>query len=201
MRSSSERALALYAALVLTFAGCAKSAADDLFTSEQIAQMPEFQRNILDDGVVTYAEYESAIIAQRSCMEEAGYSPNEIEEIPGTGQIGFTVEADYSDAADPAAADAEFLAAGKQCYDDYSVFVATAWAESLVVKDPAEYERLRAQFVSCLKDAGLDVSADDDLETLMSAVWANDSEDVSMREAINQCEDDAGRLFMVSVKG
>ncbi|MCL2454028.1 MAG: hypothetical protein FWD18_01810 [Micrococcales bacterium] len=188
-------------ALVASLGGCSHDGASGpLFSDEDIAAMPEFQRNILEDGVVTYAEYESAVIAQRSCLEEAGYSPGEIEDIGG-GQIGFIVEVDYSHEPDPAAADALFLATDRHCNEEYLFYVGTAWAESQVITDPAERERLRAQFASCLKDAGLRVSADDDVEALLEAVRKNLHSDIPTLEAVSRCEHDASRLFAVSIRG
>lgn len=160
--------------------------------------MSKFQRNILKDGKVTYAEYESAIVAQRTCLQEAGYSPGEIHDI-GFGQIGFSVDVDYSNEPDPAAADAAFLKVDNHCRTEYSIYVATAWSEGLVVSDPSERERLTEQFASCLKDAGLDVSRSDSLETLMDSVQRVPTDDAKT-PAVNQCAQDSYQLFVASTK-
>ncbi|MCL2454027.1 MAG: hypothetical protein FWD18_01805 [Micrococcales bacterium] len=200
-RCATVVVITLLGALLVPLAGCSRdSGSDALFSDEDIATMSEFQRNILEDGVVTYAEYESAIIAERQCVQDAGFEVSEVMDI-GAGQLGFTTEISTAGAADPDAAVTEAHRVIDACGEEYAKYVATAWAESQVITDPAERERLQAQFASCLKDAGLRVSADNDLETLLDAVQEVSPSDSSTFEAVTRCEHDASRLFAISVRG
>ncbi|MCL2092160.1 MAG: hypothetical protein FWH11_13335 [Micrococcales bacterium] len=166
--------------------------------------MPEFQRIILEDEEVTYSEYESAIVAWRTCVQDAGYEPNDIEGI-GAGQIGFSTDLDLSEVADPESAAAEFDNVHNQCWQDYAFYVATAWAESQVITDPTERDQYRKEFATCLRDAGVDVRDGDDVETLLEAALAA-KQNRSMTDASEQdsavmiCLADADRLFAVSTK-
>ncbi len=95
-----------------------------------LAALSEFQRDILTDHEVTWAEYESAILAEHACLEDAGYTPNPIK--TDGARLEFTTDVDYRSEADPAAADARFLEIIADCGRTYSRVVATVWEQGQV---------------------------------------------------------------------
>ncbi|MCC2315464.1 hypothetical protein [Cellulomonas xiejunii] len=96
------------------------------FSAAEVGTAPEAQRRALADGVVTLPEMVAAWKADRACLQAAGYDPGPAGvDGPGTG---FEVEVDYSDEADPEAADQTFQQAHRECADEHSALVARAFA-------------------------------------------------------------------------
>lgn len=183
------------ALLAVVLVGCAPGGSQTTFSAEDLEQMPQFQRDILVDGVVTPAEYESSIVAQRDCVAAAGYEPGEIQRTGGL--LGFETTADYSEAADPDAADTEFLATLDGCEAEYVTYVGTVWTASLAIDDPAERDRVRQQLADCLVDGGLTVpgeATDEDLAQIMQNAATGD--DVTLVGVVQSCAEQHGNLFI-----
>lgn len=82
-----------------------------------------FQAEILKDGKATASEYESAILAQRECVQSAGGTVSEIAHT-GNSELAFTYTIE-------AATDAERSAAERRteaCIPQYISEVGKAWA-------------------------------------------------------------------------
>lgn len=91
--------------------------------------LPTFQREILDDGVVTPSEYESAMLQTRDCYGEAGFEVSAME--VSRGILRFEADISYEGLADPEAADKQALEATRNCDIEFSDVVALVWVESL----------------------------------------------------------------------
>lgn len=191
MRKAFHRraAVAILAASVL--AGCSQAPeGPPKLSASDIADTSDFQRSIVEDNEVTWAEYERATIAERDCLIAEGYSPGELER--SGSQLGFVTDVDYSQEADPEAADRKFLAIAKGCEDEYTSLVRVVWGEHLVVYEPEERQRLLEQVVTCLQNAGIDLSADADLDEVVNTIGGLDDQG---QQAATPCIEANDRLF------
>ena len=115
------------AGLVVSFAISRPRTIGASFSAQEVGTASESQRQILADGIVTLEEITAAYESDRSCLQEAGYSPGPAGvDGPGTG---FTVTVDYSDEANPLPADRDFLAIYDACEKEYVSLVARACAQ------------------------------------------------------------------------
>jgi len=121
--------LALVAvSLIVSFLVVQPRTAGASFSAREVGTASESQRRVLADGTVTVTEMNAAWEGARGCLHDAGYSPGPIgAEGPGTG---FTTEVDYTDEADPAAADRAFLQTSAACEDEYVTLVGRAYNAS-----------------------------------------------------------------------
>lgn len=84
----------------------------------------DYEREILVDGVVTFAEYEQALLDWRGCVAAAGAEPGEIYPI-GENELTF----DYEFTAANDAARVELEDSAETCLPDYFNNVAAWWVE------------------------------------------------------------------------
>ncbi len=130
--------------------------------------LPPFQREILSDGVVTFAEYERAVFRTVQCLRELGYEVDG----PELGARGLFYDYWVTVGPEGSAATSE---AQDRCDEEYLRSVAFAWArqnELTGAELEAELERLRA----CLGEAGVEVAADATVEDLIELVDGVDDE-------------------------
>jgi hypothetical protein len=112
----------------------------------------EYQARILGDGRVTASEYESAILAERACVLDAGGSAGEV--VPsGNNELSFT----YTVEAETEEARTSLERQTEACLDEYSSAVGTVWAYQQLLS-PAQLDELRPRVATCLRELGIDVS-------------------------------------------
>lgn len=184
----------LAAFIVITAAGCAESTSPPIFSPDEIAQASSYQQEIIADGQVTWAEYESSVIAQRDCVAAAGYTPGPIERVGS--RLDFITDVDYTAEADPEAAFERFEDSFVACEREYVDMVGTIWAESLVIDDPQARDGLVASLVTCLADNGVPLDAGADFDDAIDALA---DEQLEMNPGISSCLDSHDRLFYVSI--
>ncbi len=165
-RDPKWRALqSLVVVFTLVFAACSggSSAQREQVISALIAQASEFQRPLVADGVVEFAEYEQAIFAEYACIKDRApfveIDGPRIDPDSGEVEVSIIVMGDESSAA-------VAEAAMEDCRNEYSSVVASIWAEQLV---PTEKERemLLAELRACLSAAGIDApSSESDLAAI-----------------------------------
>lgn len=180
---------------IALLAACASQGGGSVFSPEEIAAAPAFQRAILEDDEVTWSEYESAVIAERDCLQASGYSPGPLER--EGSQLGFVTEVDYTDVADPEAADREFMQTADACREEYTSLVGIAWGEGLVVADPRERESLLQGMVSCLRESGVIVPHGAVLQDVVDLV---SDPQVELSDAQRGCLEQYDRIFYVSIQ-
>lgn len=183
------------AALTVSVASCTNAPDEPLYTAQEIAGAPEFQRNIMSDGEVTWSEYESAVIAQRDCVADTKYQPGEIEK--KGSRLDFVTEVDFAGIDDPNAASEAFEKVLKNCEREYADMVGTLWAEGLVVNDADERDRLRRGLIACLGQTGMKVKAGATVDEVTEILSAPELE---MTPAISSCMDGHDKLFYVSIQ-
>lgn len=128
----------------------------------------EEQLAILDDGEVTFEEYEAAINRSLACMEDAGIGvqgPHRVDE------RGFT-ELRYShSASSPGRTEDETLAVSDACLEEHSMVVEMMYqsSPSAVEAQDEQFEQIRGALVQCLEDNGIDVDPDASRDELTTA--------------------------------
>ncbi len=156
MRQSAHLSLLLLVMLSLGFSACgAESVSRELpvrseLVTELLEDVPTFQRVILEDGEVTPAEYEKAVLATMACVADAGYDvvPPRLDE--QTGALYFFYESVVDDDGIDLA-DQEY----EGCYDEYQERVDTLYffnAARVVDQRDISLEDI----AQCLRAAGIE---------------------------------------------
>ncbi|CAN7150226.1 hypothetical protein LJR042_000045 [Microbacterium maritypicum] len=130
----------------------------------------DFQREIIEDGEVTSAELERALLARRDCVIAAGAVPGEI----------------YESESNEPSFDFEVFAANEEelikiqdeadsCLRDYYAEVGSVWAYQQLLS-PEERDKLRPQAVACLDATGLTgLPENATAQDMVAAVTADDT--------------------------
>lgn len=144
--------------------------------SEILSSASTFERPLLEDGVLTFSEYESATFATISCLIDHGMDVVHVDPAPvkslsdakpgprltSRGRYEFVVK--Y-----PAGRDLQSSSLDEsRCRDSFSSVVALLWAEHLAPSQE-EFQALRNATADCLRQRGEQVPAnpsDDDLGRL-----------------------------------
>ena len=120
-----------------------------------LAEASAYQRAILEDGTLTFEEYERAVLDTVACLRDADVR---IVSAPSLQPDGRTLEFTFTGGS--SRADAE--AAGRvydTCYAEHLDLVSLVW----VFLDPTSERQLanaRREFASCLREAGVELPAD-----------------------------------------
>ncbi|MGN8553446.1 UNVERIFIED_CONTAM: hypothetical protein OHV15_12770 [Microbacterium sp. SLM126] len=187
--------LAGLAILAVLLAGCAAqgtdSAHDTLDLDALLEETTDFQREIVEDGVVTAAEFERALLARRECVADVGATPGDIY-TGSNGELTF----DYDITAE---SDDEALAIQRDadaCLQDYFADVGTVWAYQRLLS-PAEREEMRPRALACLDAAGLTELPEEATLAEMAAAIRDDGE---ISPAERDCLVEYGSLFTTYVE-
>lgn len=110
------------------------------------------QRRILEDGKLTYEEYESSVLATVACLEAGGMAIVVPPELDVDGKtLKFSYSGGPSD-TDGSAAQGVY----RKCYNEYQSRVDQGWA---YLQQPPEsvLREARASLLRCLRDRGVAV--------------------------------------------
>ena len=119
-----------------------------------------FQREILSDGVVTYAEYERSVLASIACMREAG-----LEVVgPQPAQNGQLLMYSYGGTPDLEGLKAAESEADR-CYRDHEEYVIHLYLAG-IRPTWTELEERTTGYARCLVEAGLAVTGSPRMEEL-----------------------------------
>lgn len=135
-----------------------------LHIEELVEETTEFQAALIEDGEVTSAEYEKALLAWQECVAEAGATPGEIYSI-GNEELTF----DFEITAANEKAMQDIQDAADLCLPKYFTEVSTVWAFQKLLT-PAERSRMEPDVVECLQNAGFDLADDADIEDIKDAL-------------------------------
>lgn len=153
----------------------------------------DYQQEILKDGKVTYPEYEKAMNAERDCMIEKGYKPNELNLDRGMLVYSINIEDDNPDVV--ADLDSRLTAEQTACGEEYSSVVSWVWGQQDVPSD-SEREEMKPKVYDCLRQAGLeikDTASDDELAEILLEV---DQTDQKLNGAIDACSSEYYQYFI-----
>jgi hypothetical protein len=117
----------------------------------------DFQRDILEDGEVTSAEYERAYSATVGCMRDAGL------EVIGPYAIMADRYLTYSVRDAPGSDDAMIA-----CEEQYLEFVGAVWSEQQTPSG-AEAIRVLNAYIECLSSIGIEVPREATLQEVEDA--------------------------------
>jgi predicted dehydrogenase len=124
-------------------------------TTDAPGSQTDFQEAALADGVVTFAEYERAMLATIECLRDGGVEVTDATPVPGD-RLTFEF---YSGDDDREAVRAAY----QDCYERFAVAIDRAWATANAPTEE-ELQEARQALAECLRDAGEDVPEQPALE-------------------------------------
>lgn len=133
-----------------------------------------FQAEILEDGEVTFSEYERAMRATRQCLIDTGWEVSEVREHPRDGwSLLFTIEWDYDgDDAREARLSAQIDVDFMKCASEYHESVEVAYRKTLIPSDEERQEEMN-KLLACLESEGVTgIPADADQQQFYDAIEA-----------------------------
>lgn len=160
---SARIAAFLIAATALAGCGAGDEEEPSLDIQAIVDSTTEFQKAILDDGEVSPSEYEEALLAYRTCVEDSGARPSEIY-VTGNHEKTFDYEVVASDDQELE----EINSLAEACLPEYFADVGRVWAYQQLLS-PDELDGLRSAVAECLRSVGLDVDDDVTLDDAMRA--------------------------------
>jgi hypothetical protein len=150
-----------------------------------LAEASDFERPLLEDGTLTFAEYEQALFAGFACMEAKGVGV--FHQIPRV--IGGTVISDSQEKFPGPRLTArgqyryvtnsgslslvEFQGIHAQCAAEYYALVEFLWAEN-VAPSEQDAQAMTSGIGDCLRELGLPVPANPSEDDLLLAAWPPD---------------------------
>lgn len=154
--------MTLAVVLFVSISACATSATEEVGLAEEPSQMAQlgmrdgsqFQQTILEDGKVSYAEYERAYDAAVSCMRDAGLVVVGPLSIMAGRYLTYSVR-------DGEGADRAMVS----CEEQHLDYVGAVWSEQQLPTGE-EAERVRDDYADCLRSLGVDVPRDASLQDI-----------------------------------
>ncbi len=152
-------------ALLFAMAACAENTKDPtqemppLDVAQVLANTSEFQRDLLADKVITFAEYEKATLATIQCLREAGltvqgpYPRSETDDRYLEYSFGFQGVA----SADVDENNKKMFATGDRCESAYRTDVARVWQFQHLLTPQARQEQ-KLLIIECLRQAGMSIA-------------------------------------------
>ncbi|MGN8027796.1 hypothetical protein [Microbacterium sp. 22242] len=177
-------------AVVVGIAGCASDEAQQktLNIASIAKNTTAFQAEILQDGKVTPAEYESAVLAYRTCVQDAGAEPGEISEF-GNNELGFTYTITAAGETQRKAIEAET----EQCLKDNLEDIGKVWSYQNLLS-PKELDRQRPEVAACLRSVGIDINDSFSIDDLRKYV----SEHEEATDDIKPCVEKYPGFFSIN---
>ncbi len=158
------------------------------------AQTSEYQRPAFADGVVTFAEYERAVLATMECLKAGGLTVNGPSPRNNGRFLDFTFSAELKAGEATTEANARILQVSEKCDDEFRNDIERVWTQQNLLT-PAQRDTQRAQLIECLRHAGAQLGLDADEEEVFKTVGeGRDS------GGIRECRDRYPDFFVVGVK-
>ena len=158
------------------------------------AQTSGYQRQALADGVVTFAEYERAVLATIDCLKAGGLTVEGPTPRNNGRLLDFSFGAERKPGESPADADTRILQISNKCDDEFRLDIDKVWTQQNLLT-PAQRDVQRAQLIECLRDAGSDIAVDaDEEEVFKAAIEDRDS------EGVRECRQRYPDFFLLGVK-
>jgi len=145
LHGSRLLALVLMASVSVSCASPPTSARPDL-AERWRASASEYQRDVLDDGVVSDDEYQQAVSDTAGCMQGAGFDTGPIRDVPDGVRKDFVVSPGASSDADPDAA-------WGRCWDEFLVAVESVYLAQHA--SDADIATIDQQLRDCLAANGI----------------------------------------------
>jgi hypothetical protein len=156
----------------------------------EVGEASVFQQSLLSDGLLTYPEYESAVLATVQCLRDRGISIiTEPHTAPG-GVLVFEFGGSTQFAGE--AADRENEAARlayEACYHEHQNVVDLAWARQTQV-DERTLAEARSALRECLEEAGV--------EGIPPNAKGRDFQAYQHLEVFPKCQEKVGREFDIA---
>lgn len=184
----------LLAACVLWSCGDGGSESDSSVVAQDLTSTTsEYQRAILEDGVVEFEEYEAAVLETIRCIEDAGFEITGGPELRG-GQFQYSWGSPGE--SDPDGSRGRQV--GTQCGEEYSRDVHRAWVEQNMPSEE-EQQRIHSEaaklFRECLADAGWPVGEETEATEITGLLGQMAEEDPGHLASYEVCQADIEREF------
>lgn len=141
-----------------------------------------YQKNLIQDGRLTFAEYESAAFATVDCLEKAGFTvfhvsgELEYDRSQATPGPGLSARGRYKfDAGAAPSQRAELAEASGQCRAEYFDLVDLLWAEHTAPSEQ-DLQLGREMIAACLREKGLLVPDNPSQQELFVLAWPPDGD-------------------------
>jgi hypothetical protein len=186
-------------ALVAFLAGCGQErrASPPPFDVQHVAQHTSaFQREILTDGHVDYAEYERSVLATVQCLRDGGLfveGPHPRDRGDDGEFLDFSYGLEETPGQSHEDVDRMINDVSKRCEREYRTDVDRVWAHQHVLT-PQQREQSRQGLISCLHEAGARVRNDATDEAVLEAIADN-----ADSEAVRSCRDKYAGFFLRDV--
>lgn len=154
--------------------------------------LPQGQRSLLEDGELTFDEYESATLATVACLTELGYTVDPPPQLDLTGKrLTWQTAGKPGSSAEQLAADAD------RCEREHGFYVRLLWHQ---MHEPSAEERRAAEETveACVADAGV---AMPQLGTPAWAQWMSAGGATEGDGALFRCADEVARKTGIQVGG
>lgn len=115
--------------------------------AEALETTSEFQRNLLQDGELTYEEYETSVLATVQCLQEHGVTISVEPRAVAGRRLEFVYESTEAN-------DASVSSAYDSCYIKYQNLVDIAWFQQTRPTE-ALLATARAALAACIREAGV----------------------------------------------
>lgn len=143
-----SRPVMLVVALTTAVLVAACSDGDSASGPSALVGVPDVQRTILEDGVVTYGEFESSVYATTQCLEASGFTIRDLSIRSAGWSLSYS--SPYDDVG-------EEDAAYKKCSEEYMSHVEPAYLST--IENPGDDPATTVMIV-CLNDIGVAMEAD-----------------------------------------
>lgn len=162
---------------LLTLTACSSSGADPV--DGALLQIPRdlssFQAQILEDLIVTEAEYLQSVQEHEKCVASRGFETTGVKR-----SIRYSWEYSFGMVFREGTSESEQEKAGRaydECAEEYSEFVSSYYFEQQKPTGAEREEQWQIVF-SCLKDFGID-GLDSSMtgQEIVGAIWAKDTPD------------------------
>jgi hypothetical protein len=124
--------------------------------ADLMSQANDYQKRIMQDGEVTFAEYEQAVLAAKQCvMDEVGSLVIVNGPTLAADEVHLVLGFSAADGDDPDQTDGEIDLAILGCLSEYVDYVELAYARTHQPSE-AEIRQAVADLIRCLNQAGFD---------------------------------------------
>ncbi len=155
--------------LLVAMSGCSSSVGSGLVSpsGRSLAGVSPFQIELLEDGELSFSEYESAMFSMVACLQDAGIDARG-PTLRDNRTYSFSTRDPDADHIE------EFQNAFDQCYEDNLSIVEYEWADN-IAPSPEEEDRFYEGVAECMRQKGFPVDSTEPAE--LSRVNSEHSEE------------------------
>lgn len=194
MRVPRRRWVGLLAVLLVASCSRGEAQPQQLDVTQVARDTSAFQRAILADGKVTFAEYERAVLATVDCLKREGLQVTPPRPRDGDKRfLSYQISMEGKSGQDVGQIRGQVDAVTQKCDAEFSKDVSRVW-EFQNLLTPEQRAKQRGQVADCLRGAGLSVPADAKDRQLFELAAAN-----ADKAAVQACRERYPDFFVTGV--